>query len=45
MEGKNNEFDCIIGVSGGVDSSYLVYLAKEVLNLKPLIYHVDENEF
>jgi N-acetyl sugar amidotransferase len=41
MEGKNNEFDCIIGVSGGVDSSYLVYLAKEVLNLKPLIYHVD----
>ncbi len=41
IEGKNNEFDCIIGVSGGVDSSYLVYLAKEVLNLKPLIYHVD----
>jgi len=41
IEGKNNEFDCIIGVSGGVDSSYLVYLAKEILNLKPLIYHVD----
>ncbi len=41
IEGKNNEFDCIIGVSGGVDSSYLVYLAKEVLKLRPLIYHVD----
>ncbi len=41
MEGKNNEFDCIIGVSGGVDSSYLVYLAKEVLGLNPLVYHVD----
>ena len=40
-DGKNNEFDCIIGVSGGVDSSYLVYLAKEVLELRPLIYHVD----
>lgn len=41
LEGKNKEFDCIIGVSGGVDSSYLVYLAKEVLNLRPLIFHVD----
>ena len=40
-EGKNNEFDCIIGVSGGVDSSYLVYLAKEILKLRPLVYHVD----
>jgi N-acetyl sugar amidotransferase len=39
--GKNKDFDCIIGVSGGVDSSYLVYLAKEVLKLRPLIYHVD----
>ena len=41
FEGKNNEFDCIIGVSGGVDSSYLVYLAKEVLGLRPLVFHVD----
>ena len=40
-QGKNKEFDCIIGVSGGVDSSYLVYLAKELLKLRPLIYHVD----
>ncbi len=40
-QGKNKEFDCIIGVSGGVDSSYLVYLAKEILKLRPLIYHVD----
>ena len=41
FEGKNEEFDCIIGVSGGVDSSYLVYLAKEVLGLRPLVFHVD----
>ena len=38
---KNNDFDCIIGISGGVDSSYLTYFAKEILNLRPLIYHVD----
>ena len=28
-EGRGKDFDCIIGMSGGVDSSYLVYLAKE----------------
>src|SRR6056300_1026421 len=40
-EGKNREFDCIIGMSGGIDSSYLVYLAKEKLHLRPLVFHVD----
>ena len=40
-DSKNKDFDCIIGISGGVDSSYLVYLAKEILGLRPLIYHVD----
>lgn len=39
-EGKNKEYDCILGVSGGVDSSYLAYLAKQ-WGLKPLILHVD----
>ncbi len=39
--GKNKEFDCIIGVSGGLDSSYLVHLAVEELGLRPLIFHVD----
>lgn len=38
---KNNDFDCIIGVSGGLDSSYVTYIAKEVMKLKPLIFHVD----
>lgn len=41
QDGKDRDFDCIIGMSGGIDSSYLVYLAKEVLNLRPLIFHVD----
>ena len=38
---KNNEHDCIIGMSGGIDSSYLVYAAKEIFNLNPLVFHVD----
>ena len=41
QDGKEREFDCIIGMSGGIDSSYLVYLAKEKLGLRPLVFHVD----
>ena len=40
-EGKGRDHDCIIGVSGGVDSSYVTLLAKEKLGLRPLIFHVD----
>jgi len=39
--GAGKEFDCIIGISGGADSSYLTYLAKEQLGLRPLVFHVD----
>lgn len=39
--GQGKDFDCIIGMSGGIDSSYLVHLAKEVLGLRPLVFHVD----
>lgn len=39
--GKGKDFDCIIGMSGGIDSSYLVYVAKELLGLRPLVFHVD----
>lgn len=37
----NQDFDCIIGLSGGLDSSYLAYIAKEVMGLNPLLFHVD----
>ncbi len=37
----NSEYDCLIGFSGGVDSSYLVYYVINVLKLKPLLFHVD----
>lgn len=39
--GKGKEYDCIIGLSGGTDSSYLAYVAKEKMGLRPLIYTVD----
>lgn len=39
--GKGRSFDCIIGLSGGIDSSYLTYLAKVELGLRPLVFHVD----
>ncbi len=40
-EGKNREFDCIMGMSGGIDSSYLLYMMKEKYDLRPLVFHVD----
>lgn len=39
-QGKGGDYDCIIGVSGGVDSSYTCYLAKK-LELRPLAVHMD----
>ena len=39
--GTGKEFDCILGMSGGIDSSYLLYLVTKELNLKPLVFHVD----
>lgn len=40
-EGKGKDFDCIIGLSGGLDSSYVAYVAKEIMGLRPLLFHVD----
>ncbi len=41
QEGINKDFDCIIGLSGGLDSSYTAYIAKEIMGLRPLLLHVD----
>ncbi|MEJ7820849.1 MAG: N-acetyl sugar amidotransferase [Chitinophagaceae bacterium] len=38
--GKSKKYDCITGVSGGVDSTYLTYTAKK-LGLNPLVVHFD----
>lgn len=39
-EGRGKKYDCVIGVSGGTDSSYLAFLAKE-WGLRPLAVHYD----
>ena len=38
--GAKNKYDCVVGVSGGTDSSYLLHLAKE-WGLRPLAVHYD----
>ena len=35
------DYDCVLGLSGGADSSYLAYIAKEVMHLNPLVVVVD----
>lgn len=39
--GKGKDFDCILGISGGVDSSYMLHLAVKEFGLRPLVFHVD----
>jgi N-acetyl sugar amidotransferase len=39
--GRGNKYDCVIGLSGGVDSSYVAYYLKIVLNLNPIAVHLD----
>lgn len=40
-DGSGGDFDCIIGLSGGLDSSYVAFVAKELMGLRPLLFHVD----
>lgn len=40
ISGRNKVYDCIIGLSGGVDSTYLCYIAKQQ-GLRPLLVHCD----
>ena len=40
-EGKGKDFDCLLGMSGGVDSSYMLHLAVKEFGLRPLVFHVD----
>src|SRR5215467_11711578 len=39
-EGKGKRYDCLIGLSGGVDSTYVAYLVYQ-LGLRPLAVHLD----
>lgn len=40
-EGRGKPYDCLIGVSGGVDSSYVAYVVKKRFGLRPLAIHMD----
>lgn len=39
--GKGKDFDCLLGISGGVDSSYMLHMAVKEFGLRPLVFHVD----
>lgn len=39
-EGKGKDYDCVVSVSGGIDSSYTLYMVKK-LGLRPIAYHFD----
>jgi len=40
-DGKYKQYDCLIGISGGLDSSLLLYIAVVKFNLRPLVIHFD----
>ena len=40
-EGQGKKYDCLIGLSGGFDSTYLLHMAKKEWGLRPLVFHVD----
>jgi len=40
-EGQGKDFDCMMGMSGGIDSSYLLYKMVTEFGLRPLVFHVD----
>jgi len=44
-ENRSGKYDCVIGVSGGLDSSYVVYITKELMGLNPLLVQYDHGFF
>jgi N-acetyl sugar amidotransferase len=40
-KGKNSKYDCLIGLSGGVDSSYVAYLVRKIYGLRVFAVHLD----
>ncbi|MDO8965697.1 N-acetyl sugar amidotransferase [Algoriphagus sp.] len=41
QEGEGKDFDCLMGMSGGIDSSYLLHVMTKEFGLRPLVFHVD----
>lgn len=40
-KGKGKPYDCILGLSGGLDSSYMLHLAVTEWGLRPYVFHID----
>ncbi len=40
-DGRDRDFDCLLGMSGGVDSSFMLHLVVNEFELRPLVFHVD----
>ena len=40
-EGRGKAYDCVVGISGGRDTSYCLYYVKEIMGLRPLAVHFD----
>lgn len=40
-KGRNKKYDCILGLSGGLDSSYMLHLAVKEWGLRPFVFHID----
>ena len=43
IKGRDKKYDCIMGISGGIDSSTLLYTAVKYWDLRPLVIHFDNN--
>lgn len=41
QSGKGKPYDCILGWSGGLDSSYMLHLAVKEWGLRPFVFHID----
>ena len=39
--GEGKPYDCILGLSGGLDSSYMLHLAVTEWGLRPFVFHID----
>lgn len=39
--GRGKQYDCILGLSGGLDSSYMLHLAVKEWQLRPFVFHID----
>lgn len=39
--GKGKDYDCILGLSGGLDSSYMLHLSVKEWGLRPFVFHID----